>query len=212
MCYEERVLYRLLSGMHTAVNVHVALKAKMPKKNVPGREDWSADPARFVRQYGAHPERLRNLHFSFVVLLRALRKAAPALQAMDLTLGQDPEEDRRVRLLMRRLLDTHILSSCSNVFGAFDESALFKAAETAAKEAKGPGGAEEEAGDRGGGRLGGGARGHVAEEPVQGRVPQHQRGDGLHRVRSASCTASCSSSASAPRSRCCSWSTSTARR
>ena len=65
---------RLLSGMHTAVNVHVALKAKMPKKNVPGREDWSADPARFVRQYGAHPERLRNLHFSFVVLLRALRR------------------------------------------------------------------------------------------------------------------------------------------
>jgi hypothetical protein len=155
MCYEERVLYRLLSGMHTAVNVHVALKAKMPKKNVPGREDWSADPARFVRQYGEHPERLRNLHFSFVVLLRALRKAAPALQAMDLTLGQDPEEDRRVRLLMRRLLDTHILSSCSNVFGAFDESALFKAAETAAKEAKGPGGAEEEAGDRGGGDVGG---------------------------------------------------------
>ena len=215
MCYEERVLYRLLSGMHTAVNVHVALKAKMPKKNVPGREDWSADPARFVRQYGAHPERLRNLHFSFVVLLRALRKAAPALQAMDLTLGQDPEEDRRVRLLMRRLLDTHILSSCSNVFGAFDESALFKAAETAAKEAKGPGGAEEEeAGDRGAGASAGWARGATAARRASSRVfPHISGGQTASRVRSASCTASCSSSASAPRSRCCSSrSTSTARR
>ena len=47
MCYEERVLYRLLSGMHASVNIHIALKAKTPKKGVVGREDWSADPARF---------------------------------------------------------------------------------------------------------------------------------------------------------------------
>jgi hypothetical protein len=33
-----------------------------------------------VRHY---TERLRNLHFSFVVLLRALRKAAPALAGTD---------------------------------------------------------------------------------------------------------------------------------
>ena len=55
--------------MHVAVNAHIALKAKPPRRKVPGREQWSADPARFVAQYGAHPERLRNLHFSFVVLL-----------------------------------------------------------------------------------------------------------------------------------------------
>ena len=127
MCYEERVLYRLLSGMHASVNIHIALKAKTPKKGVVGREDWSADPGRFAAHYGQHPERLRNLHFSFVVLLRALRKAAPTLGVMDLSLGQDGVEDARTRALMRRLLDTHILSSCSGVFGAFDESMLFRA-------------------------------------------------------------------------------------
>lgn len=126
MCYEERVLYRLLSGMHASVNIHIALKAKTPKKGVQGREDWSADPARFAAHYGQHPERLRNLHFSFVVLLRALRKAAPTLGVMDLSLGQDNAEDARTGALMRRLLDTHILSSCSGVFGAFDESMLFR--------------------------------------------------------------------------------------
>ena len=120
MCYEERVLYRLLSGMHASVNIHIALKAKTPKKGVVGREDWSADPGRFAAHYGQHPERLRNLHFSFVVLLRALRKAAPTLGVMDLSLGQDGVEDARTRALMRRLLDTHILSSCSGEFGAFD--------------------------------------------------------------------------------------------
>ena len=139
MCYEERVLYRLLSGMHVAVNAHIALKAKPPRRKVPGREQWSADPARFVAQYGAHPERLRNLHFSFVVLLRALRKAAPALTEMNLRLGQDAAEDDKTEALMRRLLDTHILSSCSSVFGAFDESMLFRAAaaDMAAKDTPG---------------------------------------------------------------------------
>lgn len=139
MCYEERVLYRLLSGMHASVNIHIALKAKPPKRGVPGREKWSADPRRFMEHYGSHPERLRNLHFSFVVLLRALRKAAPALASMDMKLGQDGAEDAKTEALMRRLLDTHILSSCSAVFGAFDESLLFKVneADRATREAAG---------------------------------------------------------------------------
>ena len=127
MCYEERVLYRLLSGMHASVNTHIALKAKPPRRNTPGREVWSPDPARFQRMYGEHPDRLRNMHFSFVVLLRALRKASDALAQMDVALGHDPDEDARTAALLRRLLDTHILSSCSGVFGAFDESALFSA-------------------------------------------------------------------------------------
>ena len=138
MCYEERVLYRLLSGMHASVNIHIALKAKTPKKGVVGREDWSADPARFAAHYGQHPERLRNLHFSFVVLLRALRKAAPTLGVMDLSLGQDKAEDARTGALMRRLLDTHILSSCSGVFGAFDESMLFRGGAGVNGEASSP--------------------------------------------------------------------------
>ena len=73
------------------VNIHIALKAKPPRRGVPGREQWSAEPERFMEMYGSHPERLRNLHFSFVVLLRAVRKAAPALAKMDLRLGQDPQ-------------------------------------------------------------------------------------------------------------------------
>ena len=127
MCYEERVLYRLLSGMHASVNVHIALKAKPPKKGVVGRETWSPDPQRFQEMYGEHPDRLRNLHFSFVVMLRALRKASGALFEADVKLGQDAVEDQRTQALLRRLLDTHILTSCQGVFGAFDESLLFKA-------------------------------------------------------------------------------------
>ena len=61
MCYEERVLYRLLSGMHASVNIHIALKAKTPKKGVAGREDWSADPGRFAALLrGRRARRLRD--------------------------------------------------------------------------------------------------------------------------------------------------------
>ena len=48
------------------------------------------------------------------------------MAGLDMRLGQDGAEDDKVEALMRRLLDTHILSSCSAVFGAFDESLLFK--------------------------------------------------------------------------------------
>ena len=58
MCYEERVLYRLLSGMHASVNIHVALHANPPQSE---DEEWLPDPARFAQLFENHPERLKKL-------------------------------------------------------------------------------------------------------------------------------------------------------
>ena len=71
MCYEERVLYRLLSGMHSAINIHISLKYFPPRKGK--RTNWEPNPNRFIELFHHHPERLKNLHFAFVVLLRALK-------------------------------------------------------------------------------------------------------------------------------------------
>lgn len=125
MCYEERVLYRLLSGMHASINIHIALHSKPPKRAL-GETEWGSDVKKFMDLFAEHPDRLKNLHFSFVVLLRALRKAAPALSQMDVKIGQDAQEDAHTQALMNRLLESHILSSCRDVFGAFDEKSLFK--------------------------------------------------------------------------------------
>lgn len=43
------------------------------------RSQWMPNPQRFVELYAENPERLLNLHFAFVVLLRSLQKAAPYL-------------------------------------------------------------------------------------------------------------------------------------
>eukprot|EP00960_Hanusia_phi_P039611 753953-Hanusia_phi.AAC.11 len=123
MCYEERVLYRMLSGMHASINIHISEQYYPPAKGK--RDRWEPNLDRFMNHYGANPERLKNLHFAFVVLLRALRKAAPYLYNFPFSIG-DMVEDKRTSLLVQRLLDSHLLASCSHVFEAFDEQIMFQ--------------------------------------------------------------------------------------
>ena len=111
MCYEERVLYRLLSGMHTSVNIHISLAYNPPSK-AKNRTEWTSSPQRFMEQYGNKPEYLKNLYFSFVVLLRALRRAGPYIYNLPFTESGSEDEARHTQMLVRRLLDsgmrTHI--------------------------------------------------------------------------------------------------------
>ena len=124
MCYEERVLYRLLSGMHASVNIHIAATYYPPSK-AKNRTTWASAPQRFMEQYGNKPEFLKNLYFSFVVLLRALRRAGPYLYNLPFTGSGSAEEALKTQYLVRRLLDAGLMTSCSSVFDAFDESLMF---------------------------------------------------------------------------------------
>ena len=124
MCYEERVLYRLLSGMHASVNIHISDKFYPPSK-AKNRTEWESNPQRFMEQYGNKPEYLKNLYFSFVVLLRALRRAGPYIYNLPFTGSGSDEEALRTQQLVRRLLDSGLMTSCSSVFDAFDESLMF---------------------------------------------------------------------------------------
>ena len=108
---------------------YISLKYFPPRKGK--RTNWEPNPNRFIELFHHHPERLKNLHFAFVVLLRALRKATPALEKFSIAIG-DEEEDLYTKKLMQRLLDSHILHSCGPLFSAFDESQLFQ-------EGSGPG-------------------------------------------------------------------------
>jgi ERO1-like protein alpha len=124
MCYEERVLYRLLSGMHASVNIHIAATYYPPSK-AKNRTTWASAPQRFMEQYGNKPEFLKNLYFSFVVLLRALRRAGPYLYNLPFTGSGSADEALKTQYLVRRLLDAGLMTSCSSVFDAFDESLMF---------------------------------------------------------------------------------------
>jgi len=123
MCYEERILYRLLSGWHANTNIHINMNYFPPRKGK--RTTWESNPTRFFQQFGSNVEYLQHLHFTFVVLLRALTKASPVISARSFDIG-DEEEDHRTHLLVQRLLDSRIIGSCSQVFEGFDESLLFQ--------------------------------------------------------------------------------------
>jgi ERO1-like protein alpha len=90
MCFEEKVLYRLLSGMHTATNVHINWMYYPPRKGI--RTSWQPNPARFAQQYGQHPDRIENVYFAFVVLLRAVRKSSNVLLHHDFSSIDDRTE------------------------------------------------------------------------------------------------------------------------
>eukprot|EP00930_Biecheleria_cincta_P084104 TRINITY_DN73595_c0_g1_i1.p1 TRINITY_DN73595_c0_g1~~TRINITY_DN73595_c0_g1_i1.p1 ORF type:complete len:1181 (+),score=280.85 TRINITY_DN73595_c0_g1_i1:35-3544(+) len=123
MCYEERVLYRLLSGWHASTTISIVKNFYAPGTKQKG--GWAPNLERFMETIGQHPERAKNLHFAFVVLLRAVKKSAPFLQSYQYSTGDDVE-DRKTRVLMTRLLDSQLLSVCSPLFEAFDETRLFR--------------------------------------------------------------------------------------
>lgn len=125
MCLEERVLYRLLSGLHTQTTVSIAKNYWPPSKRK-GRVDWEPNPSYFMEKFADNPDHIRNLHFSYVVILRALRKATPFLYDYNGIRTGNAQEDESVAKLLKRLLDSSILKSCSSVFSAFDESLLFQ--------------------------------------------------------------------------------------
>lgn len=123
-CLEERVLYRLLSGLHTSTTLSIAKKYYPPSKRK-GRVDWESNPQYFMDKFQHHPEYIRNMHFAYVVMLRAIKKASNYLYNYDIQSGNSLE-DQASQVLLKRLLDTSILRSCSNVFSAFDESIMFQ--------------------------------------------------------------------------------------
>jgi hypothetical protein len=124
MCYEERVMYRLLSGLHASTTLSIAKNYYPPNKRK-GRVNWEPNAIYFYEKFGDHPEYIRNMHFAYVVLLRALKKAYPVLSKYEIRTG-NIVDDETAMILLRRLLDSSILKSCSQVFAAFDESLMFR--------------------------------------------------------------------------------------
>lgn len=123
MCYEERVMHRLLSGLHTSTTLSI-VKHYYPPSKRKNRLNWEPNPELFMAKFEGNPDYLRNLHFSYVVLLRALRKASDYLYNYPISSG-NTLEDQAASVLLKRLLDSAILKSCQPVFSAFDETLMF---------------------------------------------------------------------------------------
>ncbi|CEG36200.1 endoplasmic oxidoreductin-1 [Plasmopara halstedii] len=130
MCLEERVYYRLISGLQASINTHIALTYKFG-------ENWGMNPSLFVQRVGKHRERLQNLYFAYLFVMRAISKYRHELLAYNYNTG-NTVDDLRVKEILRLLLlegsddarssgaSCPAFAECSSVLSGFDESALFR--------------------------------------------------------------------------------------
>ena len=129
LCYEQRVFYRLLSGMHAAISAHIA-NAYPVSADIDPHADINEQPslygpsvAVYDEKLGNHPDRLNNLYFAFVFLLRAVNKATPMLLDFNYT-THSAVVDAQTAAAVRELLTNGLVTAC-NASASFDESTMF---------------------------------------------------------------------------------------
>lgn len=95
---EERVFYRVISGLHASINTHLCANYLLSDRNGLDLADpkgkWGPNLAEFQKRFSPDttndegPNWLRNLYFIYLVELRALAKAAPYLEREEYFTGK----------------------------------------------------------------------------------------------------------------------------
>lgn len=141
-CKEERVLYRLISGLHASISMHIAKEYLYSTSSgiigsiISSRHlgNWGRNVNIYRNRLRPYPERIANLRVVYAVVLRAVSKAMPMLRptsgssttatssadgaeartlaAMSYTTGNDAN-DVLTRQYLERLFANHILQSNS---------------------------------------------------------------------------------------------------
>ncbi|XP_065566611.1 ero1-like protein isoform X3 [Artemia franciscana] len=141
MCFEKRVFYRAVSGLHASINIHLSLKYLYSAAEVPdvlsdginSLGNWGPNLEEFHRRFdpdrtnGHGPQWLRNLYFLYLLQLRALGKAAPFLENVDCYTG-NADEDYETKEAVR-----DILNIVKDFEYHFNESTMFSGGQQAVK-------------------------------------------------------------------------------
>jgi len=129
-CLEKRVFYRLISGLQASISTHIAREYYFGN-SIMDDGYWGPNTKLFVDRVGTHPERLHNMYFTYLFMLRAMAKAAPELELFPYDTG-NATDDSNALALMRALVrpDHPLVDSVSHAQmcqQGFDESRLFNA-------------------------------------------------------------------------------------
>ncbi|XP_014897300.1 ERO1-like protein alpha [Poecilia latipinna] len=135
-CVEKRAFYRLISGLHASINVH--LSARYLLDDTWFQRKWGHNVSEFRQRFdsdltaGEGPKRLRNLYFLYLIELRALAKVLPFFSqpSFQLYTGR-PEEDQKYKELL-----LEILNLAKSFPLHFDETSLFAGDEKEAAQLK----------------------------------------------------------------------------
>jgi len=113
-CLEKRVFYRVISGLHASISIHICNEYLDPETMT-----WAPNLECFMTRISQHPERLQNVYFDYVLLMRALSKASEYLEKVGLR-DSDRITDKESREQLMGLLEAARSDQAS-----FDEHKLF---------------------------------------------------------------------------------------
>ncbi|XP_031558570.1 ERO1-like protein beta [Actinia tenebrosa] len=130
MCLEKRVFYRAISGLHASINIHLSALYLFPGVGLQ-KPQWGMNLEEFTKRFSSEltddrgPVWLKNLYFTYTMVLRAVTKAASFWESEQFYTG-DYEEDEYVHELVQKLI-AHSRTCPST----FDEKVMFKNPATA---------------------------------------------------------------------------------
>jgi len=131
MCLEKRAFYRVVSGLHTSITIHLAAnypaegRGPAPAFLGPGKADWGPNLELFTQRFdpeltgGQGPYWLKNLYFVYLLELRALAKASSYLSSLPYFTGREEEDQETARVV------GEILQLVSSFPEHFDETSMF---------------------------------------------------------------------------------------
>ncbi|KAG8123554.1 hypothetical protein E2320_018919 [Naja naja] len=136
LCLEKRVFYKLISGLHASINLHLC--ANYLLEETWGRPRWGPNVKEYALRFdptetkSEGPRRLKNLYFLYLVELRALSKVAPYFERsiVDLYTGNSQEDTETKSLLLEIFQDTKSFPM------HFDEKSMFSGNKKEARSLK----------------------------------------------------------------------------
>ncbi|XP_068645537.1 endoplasmic reticulum oxidoreductin-1-like [Aristolochia californica] len=119
LCQEKRVLYKLISGLHSSITVHIAADYLLDDAT----NLWGQNLELMYDRVLRYPDRVKNLYFTYLFVLRAVMKAADYLEQAEYDTG-NPVEDLKTHSLVKQLV-YHPKSRASCPL-PFDEAKLWQ--------------------------------------------------------------------------------------
>ncbi|KAJ3615151.1 hypothetical protein NHX12_018719 [Muraenolepis orangiensis] len=133
LCLEKRVFYKLISGLHSSINMHLCSQYLLDERW--GKSVWGPNTQEFRQRFdpaetkGEGTRRLKNLYFLYLIELRALSKVAPYFDRsfINLYTGNAQEDGATKDLLLQIFNETKAFPM------HFDESSMFAGKKLEAK-------------------------------------------------------------------------------
>ncbi|KAF3626094.1 Endoplasmic reticulum oxidoreductin-1, partial [Capsicum annuum] len=88
ICQEKKVLYKLISGLHSSISIHIAADYLLDKTT----KLCGTNPDLMYGRVLQYLEHVRNLYFTYLFVLRVVTKVKSNLERAEYDTG-NPEED-----------------------------------------------------------------------------------------------------------------------